>query len=343
MSAKSALSDADLALGAASKDNRTSGGFNETVRIRGMLDGGGSVYGRLIITNLATANQLARVRLSVSPAGKPTTAINLRRKKGTWSASADKLAFKAPDRKGSSVDLQGTMDALTWTAENHIARITVTLTPTVKPMDPPGGAADFGNGKFFRTTLLAPHAKLAVKLVTKAKPDGSTTASEQSFTGWAYAEKRTSNLAPYLMARRFIDVREYDANGTFALSMFQRSPNFGGKRQGWMVCVRDGNVVVQAGQLSVKTEQATPHAESGYSVPQLVRFEDKNDPTVKGVVKATKLARVYDDLRGLSKLERVIAERFAKPWTFRHEAAWALRAGDKKMSGGGSYSYNQLK
>lgn len=336
-----ALTDADLALGAARENLRSSGGFNETVRIVGQLDGGGSIYGRLIITNLATANQLARLTMSVAPEGKPPAKVTLRRKKGRWKARGDQMAFEMPPRNASSSSIVGRIGEVVWTGERQGAHIELRVGTTMAPVELPGGTADFGAGKFFKTTLVVPHGRLSTK-VTIAGEQGQEPTS-YTVEGWAFVEKRTSNLAPYAMAKRFVDVREINAEGLFALSGFQRSPQYGGKTQGWLFSARPGQASVAIKRLGLRTQSAERHDPSGYNVPRLVHFWDMDNPSIKGVVKANRSSRVSDDLGSLSKLERAIAERFARPWTFRFDAQWALRTADgRKLSGGGYYSYNQL-
>ncbi len=333
------LTDADLALGSATKANRDAGGFSESVHVRGVLDDGGFVYARLFVTNLATADQMAKMNVSIAPAGMAPAKVTIRRERGKWSTKGGALDVTIPEVAGVSASIEGDTKVVRWAAANAAVRITITLTTTVAPMSPSGGSADFGKGKYFATTLIAPHARLEVKVTTKTGDQPT----ERVHTGWAFAEKRTGNVAPYMMAKRFVDVRDVDKNGTFALSAFQRSSIFGGKTQGWLVCVRDGEVLVDAPRLTVRTEALEPHVESGYGVPRLVHFQGLDDAAIKGVVKANKRVAVYDDFKNLSKFERAIAERFAKPWTFRFLAHWALRSPQGKMSGNGFYSYSQLK
>lgn len=328
-----ALRDADLAMGWTVPENRKAPAFSEQMVLKAFFDGGARADVKLVVTNVAGANGRAELKASVRAADGRSWSARTRKGAGSWTTESSRFAAVVGDSKvsagvdGAEVEVRG--DGF---------RLTLVLENLHRPLRPPGGSADFGQGRFYRTTLLAPRAKVTGTLVLDAGHGGAPETIPLDGRGWA--EHRVGNVAPYAMSIRTFNVLEVDAARTFALSAFERLAGLGGGIQGFVYHATDERVDVYAGDASFRPAEFENDAVSGYRVPKVLHVQA---PELAGVVKGAALEHRIDDLESLSKVERLVVERLMRPWTLRYDAEYLLKVDGTTLRGKGRYGFQQIK
>lgn len=172
--------------------------------------------------------------------------------------------------------------------------------------------------------------------------------------GIGYAEDRWGNVPPYDLAKRWEQVLVIGPDETLVLSVFERPSNAplvagkSGDVHGWFLVATDDALRVYEPELEVRLRGLVTDPDTGYPLPQLVFVSDPGQRTFRGVVKLGPLSERKDDLGRLSKLERLIARKFTKPWTFRYDRArWLFRKqapGTEALDvrGAGRFQHQQL-
>ncbi len=333
------LADRDLAMVSATPARAEGSAFSEQLTFRLELEGGGRGYVRLLVSNLAGANGRADLRVSFDLPDRPSLGASVRKPRGQWSTAAGQLEAVLGD---------STISARVGEAELKFRHakleVDLELESALPALRPEGGRADFGQGRYYVTTLIAPRAKVTGTLRI---PREGQDPEEIELEGLGFVEHRAGNVAPYLMAKRWINVNGIGAEGSLLVSAFERAESLGGKVQGWLVYATDERVEVYEPDLDVRADGFQADAESGYQIPLKVQLASGDALT--GIVKADALEGRLDDLRSLSKLERAIVERLMRPWTFLYRARYLLklRTADspepRTLAGDATYSFQQLK
>jgi hypothetical protein len=345
------VSDADLTLAYRAEANSGAANFSEQMTWRLELADGGSGYVQFLVSNVATMQGRARLRLSFEMADGTRVSASVSKKRGYWDSGDDRFEVTLGD---SSVVATGSGSEVVLKTAKVEAELT--FSSRFRPIRPRGGSADFGSGKFYQTTLLSPRARVSGTVTLLAPPaqgeDGEAgeEPEERSFDieGHAIVDHRTGNMAPYLMARRWFNVHRTGPTSSFVMSAFERTEALGGKIQGWLLHVTDDGPAVYLPEITLRPEAAVGDAESGYAVPMQLHVEAPDG--TQGVVKAGELERRAYDLANLSGFERMIVERVMKPWSFRYAARYLLRLPatrraplPDKLSGGAEYNFQQIK
>lgn len=351
------VSDADLTLAYRAEANSGAANFSEQMTWRLELADGGSGYVQFLVSNVATMQGRARLRLSFEMADGTRISASVSKKRGQWESGDDRFEVTLGE---SSVVATGSGSEVVLKTPKVEAELT--FSSRFRPIRPRGGSADFGSGKFYQTTLLSPRARVSgtvTLLAPEPAPRGEGDEDEDEeeeapedrswdIEGHAIVDHRTGNMAPYLMARRWFNVHQTGRTSSFVMSAFERTEALGGKIQGWLLHVTDDGPAVYQPEITLRPEAAVSDAESGYAVPMQLHIEAKDG--TQGVVKAGKLERRAYDLANLSGFERMIVERVMKPWSFRYAARYLLRLPPKrraplpdKISGQAEYNFQQIK
>src|SRR5690606_12523698 len=153
--ASAQLGDADLAMFAATPGRADDGAFSEQVTFRIELDGGGRGYVRLLVSNLAGANGRADLRVSFDLPGRPNLSASVRKPRGAWSTTAGRL-----DASLGDAHLEARVGQASLTFRSPKLEVELALTSALPALRPEGGLADFGQGRYYVTTVVAPRARV---------------------------------------------------------------------------------------------------------------------------------------------------------------------------------------
>lgn len=333
-----ALTDADLELAYRQSTNADASSFSEQVTFRMLLDDGTKGYARFAVSNVASAGGRGELRVSFWFPDR-SVGKTIRMDKGKWTSGGGQFDVSLGD---SNVKMGVSESTITMRSDTMDADLT--FTSKIAPMRPEGGSADFGAGKYYQTTLISPRARVEGTVTVK---DGEGAPHEREIKGWTIIEHRAGNVAPYAMAKRWINVQGIEDEGTLVLSAFERTEKLGGKVQGWMVYATDEGYSVYAPQIQLTPDKLERDADSGYSVPQALIIQSPNG--VKGAVKAGEQTRKKDDLANLSKVERFVVEKLMRPWSFTYDSKFVVKApgegdsGELTLKGDADFTYQQLK
>lgn len=326
------LAAADLVMTWADANSRGSSDFSESLVSRATLDGGGDVYVRLLVTNVAGADGRAELKVRFNLADGRKLEGRVRMKPGGWLYGSDGFDITLGEARAHVVP--GRAEVL-FTGDGFHARLAITSSlPAIRPA---GGGADFGSGAWYRTTIPIPCGRLegTVEIATEGgEPEVI------SLVGAAYVEHRSGTVAPYVMAQRWLNLLSVDVDRCVAMSAFQRTKQLGGGTQGWLYYATRDRLIAWLPEVDVAPREPSLDAETGYSVPQTLIV---TGPGLKGAIKVESFVKKIDDLGGLSKVERFVVERVMKPWTFRYDASFLLKPTDgDALRGTARYQYQQL-
>lgn len=342
------LTDADLVMAFTRADLTDADDFTEQMKIVVALEGGGEVYTRLFVTNLASADGRADLLAKVLlPAGTRELEddLDLRAKfeaeRGEWKAGADR--FEAHIGEGS-------MTVSTTGAEVRVDADTFTMSYTVRSevpsLRPKGGVADRG-GAVYVTTIPVPRGVVEGSVTVKATDE--TPARTYPLRGVAFVEHRYGNLAPYRLAKRWFKLNEVTPERTTILSAWQWPEAQGGRIQGWLMVADASGLVAYEGDLLVAPTEWAVDSETGYEVPGLVYLYDPDKTRLRAIIQARGLTEKKDELARLNRLERFVVRQLMKPWTFMFDEARYLiktraapQAPERAVRGATPFEYQQL-
>ncbi len=328
------LTDPELAMGWNKEELRDERSYSEQLVARGALDGGGDVYIKVLVTNIANADGRAELHGNITlPDGRKFRS-KVRKKKGEWTSEAGAFKFKLDKSNVTFGVKRGVV---------HIAgdgfELDFSISDAVAPKRPAGGLVDAG-GAHYVTTLPVPRGRFAGE-VTVRSGEGTT---KVPFQGTITVEHRVGTIPPWRLAKSWFNLLSHDSERTVLMSAMKRN-NVSGTLQGWLIVADNDGLQVYEPELEIEAQQASPDSETGYKVPSRVYLYDKGrDDGFKGVIEGGKITTRKDDLGSLSKVERFFVEKLMKPWTFTFaEADFLLKKGDKAVRGKTRYRYQQLK
>lgn len=370
-----ALTDRDLALAWAVPANQDGANFSEQLRVVVPLEGGGEVFTRLTVTNVAKFDGRAELFAKVElPDGRIFRARE-RRDRGAWTHGADRLEVRVGEAQ-----IVGTVGRLEVRVRSDEMDLDYVITSPVAPVRPAGGSLALG-GVFYTTTIVVPRGAMRGTLTIHggegapapalggeaggsdaeddaADPDDPDDPDDAgapagmpgqvSLAGVAFAEHRATDIAPYRMARRWFKVSDVSAERTVVLSVFEKGPDLGGGRQGWAMITGAEGLEFYVPDLALVPRPGAIDADTGYELPAYVYFAaEPRGP--RGIVRGNELSERRDDLARLSALERVVVRRLMKPWTFLYrEADYLFKApsasgvGERSWRGKTTFEYQQL-
>lgn len=343
------LQESDLALGYSKGRNRDDGSFTEQLIVRGVLQGGGSFYSKLTISNLANTDGRASAMVEVTlPDGRK--ALHRERKdRGEWQTSSERLEAQVGD-----IHFHVSLDGARIEVENEAFKATVTVQSSLPALRPEGGILDAG-GQWYVTTIPVPRGNATVTIEAPFKQalgeDGEDALAERvQALGIGYAEHRAGNVPPYELARAWFNILHISEDETLVMSAFEKVGGevTTGKGSGWVFAANGQGLHLYEPLIDVWTRNPGLDEATGYLVPSVVFVADRARESFRGVIKANALTERKDDLDGLKKLERAVVRRFMQPWTFSFTGAeYLLRKQNEgqsshEITGQSRFLYQQL-
>lgn len=161
------LTDRDLALSFSKNGNAEADEFSEQLVIRAQLEDEGSVYVKLTVTNLASADGRADLTVSVTTPDGRKLRFKERRDRGEWTFARDRFEAEVGDGR---VELG--VGRAHVVAKSEDFELDLELTTALPPLRPRGGIYDKG-GRFYMTTVPIPRgaAKAHLTIFTEAEPE----------------------------------------------------------------------------------------------------------------------------------------------------------------------------
>lgn len=329
--ASEAVSWPTVRLGFETAKWRESADYSEQITLRARFDGGGKLYARLLITNIAGGD--GRAELSVHLSGPKEAKVHhkIRMKRGTWTYEKGRFDVRLGKNRlvlaedgGRLILVMPGLDV-----DLHIGS-------PLRPFRPTGGNVDFGDGKTYATTVLLPRGRLRGKVKITGE-------DEVVFDGrgQVYGEQRVGNIAPYLMSKHWVQWVDVGRTKTVVLSSFKRPSRLGGQGHGWSFAANDHGYLWMESEVDLKLGKFQSDRESGYGVPRELALVAHGKAI--GVIKADKILSRTDDLQDLNPFLRRVVSALMHPWTFRMNGRYLIKTAGKAWTGKASYTYQQLQ
>lgn len=342
------LTDSDLALAFSKSDNNDADDFSEQLVVRARLEDEASIYVKLTVTNLATADGRADLIVNVDLPDGRQLKLKQRKDRDEWSYAKDRFMAEVGDGK-----IEVGVGWARVVAENDEFAVDFEVTSQLPALRPQGGLYDHG-GRFYLTTIPIPRGKARARVTVRTPPEdddeeddeddevaakgpGSAPAGGQSYPytveleGAGYAEHRAGNVAPYVLARRWYSILDISEERTVLLSVFEHAPPEGTPRdpqakpgpvQGFFFASNDEAIELYEGDIDLSVRGWHIDEKTSYPTPKILFVNAREQrSSFEGVIVAGALSERKDDLRKLSRLERIVVRKFMKPWTFRFDRA----------------------
>ncbi|MFN3198341.1 MAG: hypothetical protein ACE366_08000 [Bradymonadia bacterium] len=331
------VTEQDLILGFAQEKNRDHDDFSEMYVLRGKLDNGGTIYTRLRVTNFGpSADGRAAFTCHVTMPDETRHSFWLRRDDRKWKWGNDGLMA---DLKGAKVT--GGVGHFEAEAEKDGRTLSLKVTSTHKPLQPIPPNALVGGESFYQAILMIPHGKIEGTVTLK-------NGEKIEFTGGGHMEIRRTNVAPHHLGRRFFTLQDISADQTVHIWGVTLTEDLGGNSSGFALKANNDTIEAYAPMLALEAAEWEKHKKSGYSVPQTLALKPAKGEGLTASVKAGELKEVKDELKNLSWIERTVAERFAKPFSYKHTSDYSITVPGKEgaepvtIEGKADYTYQRL-
>ncbi len=160
------LTDRELALAFSKGANGDADDFSEQLVVRAVLDDEATIYVKLTVTNLATADGRADLTVSVKLADGRVLRFKERRDRGEWTFARDRFMAEVGDGR---VELG--VGRVHVVAQNDEFAIDFEVTTALPPLRPRGGTYDRG-GRFYVTTIPVPRGAARATVDVLVPPEG---------------------------------------------------------------------------------------------------------------------------------------------------------------------------
>ncbi|MFO0750230.1 MAG: hypothetical protein U1F43_31865, partial [Myxococcota bacterium] len=249
------LSDKDLAMSWAKVENRKSDDFSEQLVVRGVMPDGASLYAKLTVTNLASADGRADLNIAVTLPDGRKLKFREKKEREDWTFAQDRFYAEVGD---GSIELRVGHAKIVCRTDDF--ELEADIASTLPALRPPGGVVKRAAG-YYVTTIPIPRGKLSlkVKLLTDVPPaedeeptgggdkpekgegepaaegeagaeasppaphdvDPEDLARDFDLEGVAYAEHRASTIAPYALAHAWHGILDIGPDRTVVFSAFE--------------------------------------------------------------------------------------------------------------------------
>lgn len=331
------VTEQDITLGFAKKANRDHDDFAEMYVMRGKMENGGTLYARLRVTNFGpSADGRADFLCHVKMPDGVRHSFKVRRNDKKWKWGTDSLMA---DLDGAKIT--GGIGHLEVDATKDGKQLSFKVKSNHKPLQPVPPQALVGGDSFYQTILMIPHGQLegAVTL-----PDGQ----KIDIKAGVHMELRRTNVPPYQLGKRFYTLQDISTDATVHIWGLTLTDDLGGASYGFVMKATDDDIVAYTPRLALSTANSQKDKETGYGVPKGLSLKPVKGEGMTASVTAGKLTERNDELKNLSWIERTVAERFAKPYSFRHDSDYSITVPGKdgaeptKIEGKAEYIYQRL-
>ena len=306
--------------------------------LRGKMENGGTIYARLRVTNFGpSADGRADFLCHVKMPDGTRHSFRTRRNDKKWKWGSDSLMA---DLDGAKVtggvghyEVDATKDGNT---------LAFKVTSKHQPLQPIPPQAFVGGDSYYQTILMIPHGTLEGSVTLK---DGQ----KIDIKAGVHLELRRTNLPPYQLGKRFYTVQDITTDATVHIWGLTLTDDLGEGSYGFVMKATEDEIVAYAPRLQLQAADSEKDKSTGYGVPKSLSLSPAEGTGITASVKAVELTERNDELKNLSWIERTVAERFAKPFSFIHDGTYTITvpqegegAAPKTLEGKAEYTYQRL-
>lgn len=283
--------------------------YSEQYDFHADLDDGGRLRIAFTISNLGWGDGRGAVQIELE---RPDAAdYSFREKFGRGEWSYDKNTFKL---KIANTSVEATSeDTFQLTHEGDL-RIEVRFRLRV-PMWSPGQL--HRDGRYRRVHIICPRGDVTGKVSRNG------TSEEISADGSGYADHTVTNIAPYDLARRFCRFWGFSGDTTVVWKAADLTPDYGGKRVGWIMVARRGRIVFTDFDPVFRMDKPQKDPKTGYEIPRKTTLAARSGKDRVRIVHRMKRVRRRDLLAEYGAFARMIAGAVATPFRFTQDITYS--------------------
>jgi hypothetical protein len=270
------------------------------------------IYVSFFLTNMGKGSGKLTVKSSwQEPNGKKSRSKK-KLKAGQYRISAKPFSVSAAGHR-----LSGTPRNFRVSGRAGGIAFNLVFRPGLRPWRPRTGRTTFGMSgqKYLDTTLVSPRGKVTGWVRSNGRKD--------TLSGAGYVTHTHQNIAPHHMFKRFLSVRSTENDTVVYLKEYTTPDRYGKKRIGYLYVARAGKVLIARSYAGMRFgRMVTDRKHSSlYKIPFRIRVKSKRKGRkITVTVNASRIRRRVDQLKTLSKLERIVVRQFARPMSYNMDA-----------------------
>ena len=294
-----------------------SGAYYDKYTVEGTFKGGGTVYFSVLHRSFGVGKASFEVETRCRSGDGSAFATSETLAEGKWSQSTDGTLVLAMGRHR----LEGTPKQWTIRVDGEMDGFALTFRPTEKPWRPGSGRAHFGDegDKYLDMTVLAPRARFSGTVRMGGE--------EREVKGRGYAIHTSANMAIHEITKRWMLFHTERAPLSIFLREVEPAGKWGGPPFRSLLVAREGKVLFESTSFEVTPDEVTHddgHA-NRYALPGVLRVQASDGGAdLKAVIKVGRRTGRKDHLEGMTRVERVVASKFAQPVSYAYRAAYRL-------------------
>ncbi len=216
------------------------------------------------------------------------------------------------------------------------------FTAQAKGWRPGKGRVLLGDDGYYATSIVFPRAKVEGTVTVKGKV--------HHLSGWGFATHSHSNVAPYEVARRWVQFDSHDNEYAIYLRYFMPAEGYPARPVAFLLVTFEDRVVFQGYQVKVRAEKTKVDrkTDAKYKMPgRIVVDAVAPGQKVHLVLEGTKMYHRSAMLEEAGMVERVVIKRFAEPVDYNYRCKYSLTIDNEghppvTVTGEATYSVNYL-
>lgn len=312
--------------------------FYEQYNFEAQLEGGVDFTLRLRIANLGPGDGRMEVTVRTrDPRDRKRIKYSAKLDRGDWSYSKERFLIQA-----GGTEVEGTPAQITVRGRSAGFNFELVFDRQAKGWRPGDGRVGVGDDGYYATEIVFPRARVKGFI----EPAGA----KLPVQGWGYALHSHSNVAPYSLARRWVQFDSHDSDYAVYLRHFVPAEGLGKRPVTFLLVTYQDQVVFQSYRVRVSAEATTrdEKTKARYVMPKrLVVEAEAPGQTLRAVLQGTKLYHRSAMLEDASTVERLVIARFAEPVDYNYRCDYTItltNAGHPpvELKGKATYSVNYL-
>jgi len=314
-------------------------GYGEKYTFNADLEGGGSFYFSLTISNLGIgdAKMEAKGRFTI---GGETFRWKKALDDDEWRHGKKEFRIEAGPAR-----ISGTPDRLVMTAKAKGADVELVFTPIARAWRPRDGRVRWGKDGDVSDYTVFP----LMQVEGRYKKAGADWAEVK---GKGFGSHSWSSLAPYETTRWTMELRGIDGETTIYLREIGAATEYGRVRIPYLLVTRGREILVESFDYQMKpTSMMTDSKhDNQYKVPEVFTIlgKDSEDPKrmVRGKVTKKKLRKRREPLKNMNAAMRAVASQYSEPVSYDYDVDYVMEvkvgAETHRIKGVGRYEVYHL-
>ena len=291
--------------------------------VQAWFDDGTRVWVSMLVNNFGPGTGKMTVKSRWYEANGKEHYFKEKLKRGKYDTGSDPFYVEAAGHR-----ISGTPRRVKVKGKSKAFSYQLSFASGLRPYRPGTGRTVFEMGDretYFDTTMVQPKAK-----VTGWVSKGGT---KKKLVGHGYVIHTHGNIAPYVLYKRFVELRSISGDTAVYIKQYKASSQLGNKPFGFIYIARGGKKILAKTRFRLKASKIhtdTKHR-NRYKVPMELSATLKSKGTIiKVKVVASEIIGREDELASMSKFEAALVGQYAQPvsYTMKSKVSVSVQEGE---------------